>query len=330
MASLLFSKFKQKPFLILSPMVGLTHLALRKIIREFGGCALLSMEMCSAKALPYENRATSPYFKFFEEEKYQLICQIIGNNPKKMADAAKRIEQEGLFGIDLNFGCSVSHIYKQQAGAYLLENVSLASQIIEAVKKAVSIPVSIKFRLPTQCTEKKLILLAKMFEQSGADFLIFHPRIYPDRRNRPPRWEYISVVKQSVSIPVLGNGNVFSIEDVKKMFQQTGCDGVALGRIAAARPFIFAQITQGFQPTIQTYYYIARKMCLYLFEFYEPTRALRLFKKWLPYFGSNFDFGLELISILSKAKDKNEILSKLNKIHNLKILNRPNLILIGQ
>ncbi len=314
--------------LILAPMVGLTHLALRKLIQEYGGCGLLFTEMCSARAIPSENPRNSPYFKFLPEELPFLTCQIVGNNPQEMLAAAKRIEELGFFGVDLNFGCSVANIYKKQSGAYLLEEPLLASKIISLLKKHLTIPLSVKFRLPQEASTAKVKELAQSFEQSGADFLIFHPRKFPDRRNRPPRWEYIEVVQASVSIPVFGNGNVFNPKDLKNILK-TGCAGVALGRIAAARPFIFAELCHNFTPTKKTYLEVAQKMLTYLQNFFEPVRALRLFYKWATYFCANFDFGLSLYSQLKKANSLEEIEKILPHILTLNPLTSPNLLLLG-
>ena len=303
-------------------------MVLRKIILNYGGCDLLCTEMCSAKAVPTEKVEFSPYFRFLEEEKTKLICQIVGNDPIQMAEAAKRIEQEGLAGVNLNFGCAVANIYKQQAGAFILENLSLAAKIVSTVKKAVSIPVSVKFRLPKNQDPAYFIQLGRCFAQNGADFLIFHPRRYPDRRNRPPQWKYIAQLKQAVNIPVFGNGNIFSPKLAQKMLAQTGCDGLALGRIAAARPFIFAQIKGQFTPCQETYVQLAKTMLDLLFNYFPPTRALRLFHKWLPYFAANFDFGLELYSLLIKAKTQAEITARLDKIYTLRPLAQPNFTLV--
>ncbi len=188
---------------VLAPMAGLGHIALRHLIAEFGGFGLLFTGMCSAKAIPYENPNTSMVFNWRQQELGYLVCQIFGSEVKAMADAAEQIEKHGFFGVDLNFGCSVSAICKKGSGAALLRNPKLCSKIVKAVRKSVSIPVFVKFRIGWENNPQFAADMAARFEDAGADALTFHPRIAPDRRNRPPKWDVIKLVKQAVCIPVI-------------------------------------------------------------------------------------------------------------------------------
>jgi len=195
--------------IVLAPMAGLGHIALRQLISEFGGFGLLFTGMCSAKAVPHENPNTSLVFKWRQEELKYLVCQIFGSDPKSMAKAAERIEKENFFGVDLNFGCSVAAICKKGCGAALLRDPDLSSKIVKAVRESVSFPVFVKFRTGWDDNPQFAVDMAKRFEDAGADALTFHPRVAPDRRSRPPQWEIIKHVRQAVHIPVFGNGNLF-------------------------------------------------------------------------------------------------------------------------
>ena len=150
--------------LFLAPMAGLGHAAFREVVSEFGGYGLLFTGMCSAKALPHENPAVSPVFKWRKSELATLVCQIFGPDPLSMALAAQRIEREGFFGVDLNFGCSVAAICKRGCGAALLRDPDLAVEILARVRGSVTIPVFVKFRTGWTSDPAPAVELAKRFE----------------------------------------------------------------------------------------------------------------------------------------------------------------------
>ncbi len=280
--------------LFLAPMAGLGNIALRELISEFCDPGLLFTGMCNARAVPHENPETSLVFKFRQQELKHLVCQIFGSDPDDMAKAAKRIEQEGFFGVDLNFGCSAAAICKKGCGAALLKTPDLAARIVEQVRSSVSIPVFVKFRIGWKDDVALVESMAKKFEGAGADLLVFHPRISPDRRTRPPKWEYIAKVKKAVNIPVFGNGNILNYSDMEKMAEITLCDGVSVGRLAIAKPWIFAEWTNNHKSYENIYHYTALRMIeLFLKHFGEFT-GVKFFKKWAPYFSANFKFCHEI------------------------------------
>ncbi len=300
--------------LFLAPMAGLGHVAFRELVSEFGGYGLLFTGMCSAKALPHENPRVSPVFKWREEELSSLVCQIFGPDPASMAEAAQRIEQEGFFGVDLNFGCSVAAICKRGCGAELLKTPALAAEIVARVRQSVSIPVFVKFRTGWKNDPALAMDMAKRFEDAGADALVFHPRVAPDRRSRPPRWEQIARVKEAVSVPVFGNGNLFDINDASTMLEQTGCDGLSVGRMAVSRPWIFAQWSQGFAPDTSTYHHTAIRMTELLLKYHDEAFAVRLYKKFIPYFSASFRFGHSICKQLLKADTMENLRENIDRV----------------
>ncbi|VVS92917.1 tRNA dihydrouridine synthase [Desulfoluna spongiiphila] len=287
--------------LFLAPLAGLGHVAMRQIIDEFGSCGLFFSEMCSARALPGENRLISPMFRWRDQEAKRLVMQIVGAAPLDMALAAERIEQEGLFGVDINFGCSVAGICKKESGAAVLRDPDRAEAIVREVRNATTLPLFVKYR--TGWTDDPVFAadMARRFEDAGADALVFHPRVSPDRRSRPPKWQHIKAVKESVAIPVFGNGNVFTPADLARMVDTTGCDGVSLGRIAIARPFVFAEMLEGktFGPEI--YPQVALRFLDLVEEAFDAGYAVRLFKKFVLYFAANFKFGHPVFKQLAYA-----------------------------
>ncbi|MBU2455536.1 MAG: tRNA-dihydrouridine synthase family protein, partial [Proteobacteria bacterium] len=300
--------------MVLAPMAGLGHIALRQLISEFGGFGLLFTGMCSAKAVPHENPNTSLVFKWRQEELKHLVCQLFGSDAESMSRAAERIEKEGFFGVDLNFGCSVAAICKKGCGAALLKNPDLCSKIVKSVSKSVSIPVFVKFRIGWENNPQFAVDMARRFEDAGADALTFHPRVAPDRRNRPPQWEIIKLVQQAVSIPVFGNGNLFQAEDGARMIEQTSCQGLSVGRMAVARPWLFAQWTNGFSPGEDIFFTTARRLTQILLDYYDDPFAVKLFKKFSPYFCANFKFGHHMLKKLVRAQTMDDIRNNLDSI----------------
>lgn len=227
----------------LAPMAGLGHTPLRSLIDDFGGCGLLFTGMCNARAVPTEKRMPYSAFSWRDEELEHCVMQLFGGETDFMADAARRIEDEGFFGVDINMGCSVTAITRKGYGAELLRQPDQAVAIVTAVRKAVDFPVFVKFRTGWNPDPSTAVTLAKRFEDAGADALVFHPRVAPDRRTRPPFRSHIKLVKDAVSIPVIGNGDVLTASNALSMMESTGCDGISIGRLAVSRPWSFAAWT---------------------------------------------------------------------------------------
>lgn len=331
------SKYLKKPLdignktikkrIVFAPMTFLGHIAFRELLSRYGGYGLLYSEMCNSKIIPHENRFVSPYFRWRDEERSMLVWQIFGADPSRMAEAARRLENEGFFGVDINFGCSDTGICRQNCGAALLQDPDLATAIVSAVRQAVAIPVTVKYRTGWQDNPELAIQLTKRFEEAGADALTFHPRVAPDRRSRAPKWEYIGVVKQAANIPVFGNGDVFDRGDCLKMLKKTGCDGVALGRIAIARPWIFAELTENLQTGREIFKDAALQLAELIKHHYNPIQAIKRFKRFAFYFSANFRFGHSLYCGILNSRDMEEAQNAINLFFNKPqdVLVRPNL-----
>lgn len=298
--------------LILSPMSGLTHVAFRELLAGFGGYGLMFTEMCSAGAVPHENRRVSAVFRWRDAELDKLVCQIVGSDPAEMAAAARRIAAEGFFGVDLNFGCSVGTICRKNCGAALLKTPDLAVQIVSAVRRAVSIPVFVKFRTGWEDRPEPAVDLARRFEDAGADALVFHPRVAPDRRTRPPRWQHIADVRQAVAIPVFGNGDVFSGADIERIMHVSGCDGVSLGRIAVAMPWVFAQWISGVAPGPDIFRHTLLRHLELLLVHFESHIALRKFRQAALYPAAMFQYGHVFYKKIRNVADTEKIAAVIN------------------
>jgi nifR3 family TIM-barrel protein len=292
-------------------MTLLGHIAFRELLAGFGGYGLLFGEMCSARRIPHDVRTGSAYFCWREAERRHLVMQLFGADPAAMGAAARIVEDSGLYGVDLNFGCAVATICKQRCGAALLKTPDQAARIVEAVRRAVSIPVFVKFRTGWKDDPAVPVDLARRFASAGADALTFHPRIAPDRRARPPRWDYIKDVKTAVNIPVFGNGDVFDEADCLRMLATTGCDGVAIGRIAIARPWIMARMTGLYSAGTDIYRHTAVTLLELMRQHFDARRALRRYKKFALYYSANFKFAHSFYTRIANAQDLDTVKDEL-------------------
>ncbi|MEF2230882.1 MAG: tRNA-dihydrouridine synthase family protein [Pseudodesulfovibrio sp.] len=311
----------------LAPMAGLGHVAFREVLDGYGGCGLLFTEMCGARALPTENPRVSMVFRWREAELPRLVCQIAGSAPADMARAARRVEDEGFFGVDINMGCSVPGIVKKGAGAALLRDPEAALAVVAAVRAEVAIPLFVKFRTGWTPDVGPAVALARRFEEAGVDCLVFHPRVAPDRRTRPSVRDHIRAVAEAVSIPVMGNGDVILPGDCLDMLDQTGCAGVSVGRMAMARPWLFAEWTRGHEPGPTAYLDYALAMADALSRHFEPIPALKRFKRFTVYYAANFSYGHGLQSrfLACRSMDQVRAVALAHVEPGLQLVGRPNM-----
>jgi len=232
------------PATVLAPMAGVTDTVFRRFIRNLGGCGLIMTEFTSADGvLRAKDQKAKRYLHFYEDE-HPISAQLFGSNPQVMADAARMVEDLGFDLVDLNLGCPAKKVVKCNGGSGLLRDLPLIREIFESVRKAVSIPFTVKFRTGWNDEEIICVELAKMAEDCGLAAVALHARTREQGYSGNARWEWIAAIKQAVKIPVIGNGDIRSPEDACAMVAQTGCDAVMIGRTAPANPWIFRQIEQ--------------------------------------------------------------------------------------
>lgn len=225
---------------VMAPMAGVTDTAFRKMVR-YRGCGLVCSEMVSANGLCHGSEKTVRMMEHAHTEK-PFSIQIFGAKPKNMAIAARMAEQAGADIIDINCGCSVKKIIKTGAGAALMKNVKTAAEIFCAVRRAVEIPVTIKIRSGWDPSGEDALAIARAAQDCGINAVTVHPRTVRQKFSGRAQWRIITEVKQALSIPVIGNGDIRSPEDAVKMMRQTGCDAVMIGRAALGDPWIFSRI----------------------------------------------------------------------------------------
>lgn len=227
---------------ILAPMAGVTDLPFRLLCKE-QGAGLLCMEMVSAKAIQYNNKNTKALLEIHPEE-LPVSLQLFGSEPDTISEIAKRIEELPFAILDLNMGCPVPKIVRNGEGSALMKNPKLVYEIVSKTAKAIQKPVTVKIRKGFDDTCINAVEIAKIIEEAGASAVAVHGRTREQYYSGKADWDIIRQVKEAVSIPVIGNGDVVSGESAIAMMQQTGCDGVMIGRGAQGNPWIFSELVE--------------------------------------------------------------------------------------
>src|ERR1700758_1941805 len=232
------------PATILAPMAGVTDTVFRRFIRNLSGCGLIMTEFTSADGvLRAKDKKAKRYLHFYEDE-HPISAQLFGSNPEVMAEAARMVEDLGFDLVDLNLGCPAKKVVKCNGGSGLLRDLPAIGKIFEAVRAAVKIPFTVKFRAGWNDEEIVCVELARMAGSCGLAAGALHARTREMGYSGDARWEWFSAIKDAVKIPVIGNVDIRSPEDACAMVTQTGCDAVMIGRTAPSNPWIFRQIEQ--------------------------------------------------------------------------------------
>ncbi len=291
------------PPLVLAPMAGVTHSPVRQLIASYGKPGLFFSEMLSAKHLPHDLRENSRWIQRSEVES-PMAYQIFASTSEDAATGCREILKKDPEIIDLNLACPAPSIATfKRAGAYLLSDLSLVEEMLSAMKREIDCPLTAKIRLGKKPDLIFLKELASILESCGVEAVTLHPRLTTEKLRRRARWEYIGYLKDMSKMAVIGNGDVKSKEDCLKMFQQTGCDGVMIGRAAIQKPWLFSEICGEETEINKEFLLETYKKAIDLIKgFFPEELAIGRIKEFSWYFSKNLKFGHRFASRLQSTK----------------------------
>lgn len=322
--------FEVKSRVLQSPLSGVTDLVFRRLVRRFAPDSMMYTEMVNATGLHYVKQL--PKIMEVDPQEHPISIQLFDCRPDFLAEAAQKAVEEGADTVDINMGCPVNKITKNGGGSSLLRQPEIAEAIVRAVVKAVPVPVTVKTRIGWSEQEINILDFAKRMQDAGAQMITVHGRTRAQGYNGPAKWEWIRRVKEILSIPVIANGDIFSVDAAVRCLEETGADGVMCSRGTLGYPFLVGEIDHFLKtgeelppPTAIERLECAKEHLQALWE-YKGISGVRQARKHLTWYAKGFPFAGELRDRLARIETVQEGCALIDKaIEQLKNLNEINL-----
>lgn len=306
--NLMIGNVEIKGRLVLAPMAGVTDLPFRLLCKE-QGVDLIYTEMVSAKGIMYNNKNTESLLVVKEEER-PIALQLFGSDPTIMSEMAKKIEERNFDILDINMGCPVPKVVNNGEGSALMKNPKLAGEIVRAVSRAIQKPVTVKIRKGFSKDECNAVEVAKILEDNGASAIAVHGRTREQYYSGKSDIDIITQVKQAVQVPVIGNGDIFTPQDAKRMLEVTGCDAIMLARGVRGNPWLFHQINSYLatdqlesKPSVQEVIAMIIRHAKMQIEFKGEYTGIREMRKHVAWYTAGYPKSSKLRNRINEVED---------------------------